>query len=81
MVNLTQEKISKVAFKFLDKNGNLCGSVFTASGYKKWLLNPGIPVSEEFHKKKLYICKTPKIAKERLEFELNNWLKGLKEDI
>ncbi|MEK6828815.1 MAG: hypothetical protein AABY15_01725 [Nanoarchaeota archaeon] len=87
MVKLTQKKISKIAFEFTDKSGRRCGSVFSAShendGKKitSWLLNPSIPISKKFHKDKLYICETPKIAKERLEKELNDWLKKLKKDI
>lgn len=88
MIKLTQKRISEVAFEFTDRSGRRCGSVFSASHEDKnknksisWILNPHIPISKKFHKDKLYICNTPKIAKERLEKELNDWLKKLKGDL
>lgn len=89
MVQLVQKKISEVAFEFTDKSGRRCGTTFHAThegvnGKRvedKWILNPHIPLSKKFHKDKLYICDTPDIAKERLEKELNDWLKKLKKDI
>lgn len=81
MVELITTKISDIAYEFVDKNGRRCGSVFTTNKYKDWLLTPVFPISDEFHEKKLYICESPEIAKERLEIELNEWLTTLKDDI
>lgn len=81
MIVLNQEKVNDYAFKFLDKNGNLCGSVFTAETYSEWIINPCFPVSEKFSSEKMYLCKSPSAAKTILEKELNSWLKTLKEDI
>lgn len=78
MINLELEKKSEYSFNINDKNGVCLGSVFTTEGYKEWLLNPRFPVSDEFHKKKHYICDTPETACERLQSIVNEWVESHK---
>jgi hypothetical protein len=79
MVKLNQVKTSSSDYKFLDKSKNILGSCFKVDNNNEFLINPCFPVSKEFSEKKLYICESPEIAKERLEGELNCWLQSLKE--